>query len=160
MYIQEGNGSVRFVSVPDFSKRNRFGSVRFGNVYFPVRRGLACVFRTRRGSVRFCSVRWRIRFRPVPELIGSVRPVRFGLSFLPVIGAARLAPRIQLHVLQVNNTRESTHRVLTPTRRLPPVRSFTLKHMHLCPIYVCFIRVVIIMIGATRMAPRTQLHVL
>ena len=69
---QEGAGSVRFVSVPDFSKINRFGSVRFGSVRFgnrcfPVRRGSACVFRTRRGSVRF----------------GSVRPVRFGFLFLP-----------------------------------------------------------------------------
>ena len=71
--VQEGNGSVRFVSVPDFSKINRFGSVRFGNVFFPVRRGSACVFRTRRGSVRFGSVRFRVRFRPVPELNGSVR---------------------------------------------------------------------------------------
>ena len=71
--VQEGNGSVRFVSVPDFSKINRFASVRFGNVFFPVRRGSACVFRTRRGSVRSGSVRFHVRFRPVPELNGSVR---------------------------------------------------------------------------------------
>ena len=70
---QEGNGSVRFVSLPDFSKINRFGSFRFGNVFCPVRRGLACVFRTRHGSVRFGSVRFRVRFRPVPESNGSVR---------------------------------------------------------------------------------------
>ena len=64
--MQEGHGSVRFVSVPAFSKINRFGSVRFGNVFVPVRRSSACIFRTHRGSVRF----------------GSVRPVRFDFSFL------------------------------------------------------------------------------
>ena len=52
-------------------------------------RGSACVFWTRCGSVRLDSVRFRVRFRPVPELMGSVRfgsvrPVRFGLLFLPV----------------------------------------------------------------------------
>ena len=31
--LQEGTGSVRFVSVPDFSKRNRFGSLRFGDCF-------------------------------------------------------------------------------------------------------------------------------
>ena len=54
---QEGTGPVRFVSVPDFSKIHRFGSVRFGQTSFPVRRGSAGVFGTRRGSVRFGSVR-------------------------------------------------------------------------------------------------------
>ena len=50
IYIyHEGTGSVRFVSVPDFSKINRSGSVRF-----------------------------HVRFRPVPELNGSVRFGRFG----------------------------------------------------------------------------------
>ena len=86
--FQEGTGSVRFVSVLDFSKIDRFASVRFGQIYFPVRRGSACVFRTRRGSVRFGSVQFRVRFRPVPDLNGSVRPVRFGsvsYSFLPVL---------------------------------------------------------------------------
>ena len=66
----------------------RFGSVRFGNSIVPVRRGSACVVRTRRGSVRFASIRFRVRFRPFPELNGSVwfgsgRPVRFGFIFLP-----------------------------------------------------------------------------
>ena len=89
--IQEGTGSVRFVSVPDFSKNPRlfgsirfgsvrFGSVRFGKLYFPIRRGSACVFWTRRGSVdpvRFGSVLLLVRFWPVPELHGSVR---FGLA--------------------------------------------------------------------------------
>ena len=54
--------TVRFVSVPDFSTINRFGSVRFGNVCFPVRRGSACVFRIRRGSVRFGSASGSGRF--------------------------------------------------------------------------------------------------
>ena len=80
---QEGTGSVRFVSVPDFSKIHRFGSVCFGYLCFPVRRGSACVFRTRLGSVRFGSVP-----RPGPagsriNRFGSVRPVRFGILFLP-----------------------------------------------------------------------------
>ena len=75
--MQEGTGSVRFISVPDFSKIVRFGSVRFGKLHFPVRRGSACVFRTRRGSVQFGSVRFRVRFRPVPKLKASVR---FGLA--------------------------------------------------------------------------------
>ena len=35
---------------------------------------------------------------------------------------------------------------VTPTRRLPPVRSFMLKHMHLCAIHVCFIRVIMTII--------------
>ena len=76
--IQEGTGSVRFVSAPDFSKL--IGSVRFGQICFPVRRDSACAFRTRRGSVRFGSVRFRVRFRPVPKLNGSVR---FAFLFLP-----------------------------------------------------------------------------
>ena len=55
---QEGTGSVRFVSVPHFSKIVRFGSVRFGQSFVPVRRGSACVFGlvvARSGSVRFVS---------------------------------------------------------------------------------------------------------
>ena len=63
----------------------RLGSVRKFN--FPVRRGSTCAFRLRRGSVRFGSVRFRVRFRPVPVWrgsvrFGSVRPVRFGLLLL------------------------------------------------------------------------------
>ena len=65
---QEGNrfGSIRFSSVIKQKTLARFGSVRFGTNIFPVRRGSACVFRMRRGSVRFGSVRFRVRFRPVP----------------------------------------------------------------------------------------------
>ena len=60
--------------------RKLIGSVRFGSeMYFSgVRRGSACVFRTRRGLVRFGSVRFRVRFRAVPELNDSVRFGRFG----------------------------------------------------------------------------------
>ena len=79
---REGTGSLRFVAVPD-SFRKFIGSVRFGSVrqtYFPVRRGSACVFRTRRGSVRLGSVRF---LRPVPagsriQRFGSLRFGRYG----------------------------------------------------------------------------------
>ena len=82
---QEGTGSVRFVSVLDFSKVHRFGSVRFIECNFPSRRGSACVFRTHRGSALFGSVP-----RPVPasfkiERFGTDRFGRCGLvsdSFL------------------------------------------------------------------------------
>ena len=86
IYTLEGAGSIRFISVPEFSKMYRFVSVRFGNDIFPVRRGSACVFRT--CSVRFGSVRFRVRFRPVPDLNGSVRFGRFGSvahSFLSLV---------------------------------------------------------------------------
>ena len=73
---QEGTGSVRFVSV------------LFGKSHLLVRRDSACVLRTRRGSVRFGSVRFPTRFRRVPQLnglvrFGSVQPVWFGCLFLP-----------------------------------------------------------------------------
>ena len=55
--------------------------VRFGNWYFPVRHGSACAFRMCRSSLRVgwvrFHVRFRVRFRPVPESNGSARPVRF-----------------------------------------------------------------------------------
>ena len=92
-------GSIRFGSVIfDIS------SVRFGKICFPVRRGSACVFRTRRGSVRFGSVRFRVRFRPVPKLNGSVRFGRFGsvaYSFLYLFKTA------QWHRHGENGTTES-----------------------------------------------------
>ena len=84
---QEGTGSVRFVSVLDFS--NKY-SVRFGSVrkirFDAVRPALFGRVVARSGSVRFC-----VRFRPVPKLngsvrfgsAGSVRLVRFGFLFLP-----------------------------------------------------------------------------
>ena len=85
--VQKGTGSVRFVSVPDFSTIHRFGSVRFGQIFFPVRRGSDCVFRTRRGSVRFGSVRLRVRNQSVLELSGSVRfgSARFGSAPIPAV---------------------------------------------------------------------------
>ena len=81
-HIQEGTGSVRFVSVPD-SFRTFIGLVRFGSLRkftFPGSTRFALRFRTRHGSVRFGSVGFRVRFWPVPELnssvlFGSVRPL-------------------------------------------------------------------------------------
>ena len=81
LQLQEGTGSVRFVSVPDLSQINRFGLVR--KIRFP---GLT------RFGLRFSGPSWRgpVRFgsfpRTVPagsiinELHGSVRfgSVRFG----------------------------------------------------------------------------------
>ena len=75
---QEGTGSVRFVSVPDCSKINRFGSVR----------KLICPGSTLFG-LRFSDASWLgpVRFgsfpRPVPagsgiKRLGSVRLCRFG----------------------------------------------------------------------------------
>ena len=69
-------GSVRFVSVPDFENCSvRFGLAIYlsGSMWFGLRFVNASWF----GPVRF-----RLRFRPVPELSGSVRfgsagPVRF-----------------------------------------------------------------------------------
>ena len=79
VYVRKEPVRFDFVSVPDFSSKiHRFVSVRFGKLIFPVRRGSACAFRTRRGSDR---TRFRVRFRPVPEFIkrfGSARFGRFG----------------------------------------------------------------------------------
>ena len=55
---QEGTGSVRFVSVPDFLTNNRFGSVWFGNSFFrfyAVRPAFFGRVVARSGSVRFGS---------------------------------------------------------------------------------------------------------
>ena len=56
----------------------RFGSVRFENKVSLVRCGSASVFRTCSGSVRSGSVRFRVRFWPVPESNGQVRFGQFG----------------------------------------------------------------------------------
>ena len=78
--------SFRFRTFRKFIDSVRFGSVRVGKLLFLVRCGSACVFRIRRGSVRFGSVP-----RPAPagsgikQRFGSVRfgSVRFGsYSFL------------------------------------------------------------------------------
>ena len=94
---QDGAGSVRLVSVPDsFSKNDRFGSVRFRKLRFPVRRSSACVFFgrvvARSASIRFGSASGRFqnqmaRFGSVR--FGSVRPVRCGFLFLPEMGRQR-----------------------------------------------------------------------
>ena len=89
-------GSIRFGS--GLSTIHRFGSVRFGKMFFSIRRGSACFFRTHCGSVRFGTVRFRVRFWPVPKLygsvgFGSVRPVRFGFLFLPVYEVSEVQVR-------------------------------------------------------------------
>ena len=68
-------GSIRFGSGLFENSSVRFGSIRFGSekIIFPIWRGSACVFRTRRGSVRFGSVP-----RPVPAGSRSNQTVRFG----------------------------------------------------------------------------------
>ena len=87
--FQEGTGSVRFGSVPDFSIINRLGSVRFGQLFLPVRCGSACVLRTCRGSVRFGSVPCPVPAGSGIHRFGSVRPVRFGFRFLPDVQGMR-----------------------------------------------------------------------
>ena len=97
--VQEGTGSLRFVSVLDFfSKINRFwaGSVR-KNV-FPGSTRFGLLFRTHRGSVRFGSVRFRVRFRPVPEFNGSVRIGRFGsVRFLMITVELETNAKVMIH---------------------------------------------------------------
>ena len=80
------------IEVLPITGRNRFGSIRF--VHFLVRRGSACVFRTRRGLVRLGSLSFRVRFQPVPESyasvrFSSVRPVRFGFLLVPATSSSR-----------------------------------------------------------------------
>ena len=81
--FQEGTGSVRFVSVPDFSTIHRLGSVRT----------IICSGSTRFGP-RFSDASWvgPVRFGSFRRLVlagsritrfGSVRPIRYGfLLFL------------------------------------------------------------------------------
>ena len=75
---REGTGSVRFVSLPYFSKIYCFGSDRFGNCFCPVRCSSACAFWTRHGSVWFGSAFRSGRIRNSTARFGSVRQVRFG----------------------------------------------------------------------------------
>ena len=79
---QEGIGSVRFVSVPDFSK-NRFGSVR--EIKFPgsMRFGLCFSDAWWLGSVRFGSFPRPLQAGSRIKGFGSVRPVWFAFLFLP-----------------------------------------------------------------------------
>ena len=81
--IQEGTGSVRFVSVPDSSTIHRLGSVRERMFPGSMRFGRRFSDATWLGPVRFGSF-----LCPVPagsriKRFGSVRPVRFGFLFLP-----------------------------------------------------------------------------
>ena len=99
---------VRFDSVRLRTSRQFIGSVRFGQICFPVRRGSACAFRTCRDSVRFGSVRFRVRFWPVPKLtdsapLGSAGSVRFltpSCSWVSQAGsqAARQAASIHIYI--------------------------------------------------------------
>ena len=64
--MQHGNlrkEPVRFDSLWFRTFLKLIGSVRCGKIVVPVRRGSACVFRTRRGSVRFGSASGSGRFR-------------------------------------------------------------------------------------------------
>ena len=102
-YYQEGAGSVRFVSVPDFSKfigLVRFGSVRLGSVrtiWFPgsTRAGLRFSDTSWLGLVRFGSVP-----RPVPA--GS-RMKRFGSVRFCSAGSVRflLPPCIMISTTSI-----------------------------------------------------------
>ena len=117
-YTQEGHGSVRFISVPDFLLR--FGSEMYFSRFDAVRLAFFRHAVARSGSVRFGAASGSGRFRPVPELNGSVRFGRFGSvshSFLSLVPPGSRRGLNCMHVLYVNSTRESAHRVLTPTRR-------------------------------------------
>ena len=140
--------SVRLVSVPVFSTINRFGSVRVGNLVFPVRRGSAFVVR---GSVRFGSVCFRVRFRQVAELNGWVRFGRFGsvsCFFLPDIHTCRQAGRqagihiyrqtdgqtyIHTYVRRSTRTTRCFPQVGSPARRSREPRSAA--HLYSTPLY-------------------------
>ena len=84
--MQEGTGSVRFVSVPDF--RQLFGSIRFGletylsrfDALRPVLSGcvVARSASVRFGSVRFVSASGSGRFQNETVRFDSVRFGRFG----------------------------------------------------------------------------------
>ena len=102
--------SAEHIEVLPITGRNRFGSIRFGSglfdnssvrfglvrkITFPGSTRFGLLFWMRSGSVRFGSVRFRVRFRPIPEFngsvrfgsAGSVRLVRFGFLFLPAISS-------------------------------------------------------------------------
>ena len=72
---QEGAGSARFVSVPDFSRINRFGSVRFRNKYVSrfdtVRPAFFGCVVARSGSVRFVSAHGYVQFQNQTVRFGS-----------------------------------------------------------------------------------------
>ena len=72
---QEGTGSVRFVSVLDFSKIHRFGSVRFGSVRF--------------GSVRFGSGKQIPGSTLRPAFFGRVVARSGSVRFVSASGSGR-----------------------------------------------------------------------
>ena len=75
-------GSILFGS--GIFEDHRFGSVRFGQLILPVRRGSACIFRL--GPVRLGSVPLPVHAGSEIKQFGSVRFGRFGsvsYSFLP-----------------------------------------------------------------------------
>ena len=78
LLYQKGTGSVRFVSIPDFSKVHRLGSVWFRKACFPVRRGSPCAFADPSwlGSVRFVSVSGSGRFQNSTVRFGSAGSVQ------------------------------------------------------------------------------------
>ena len=77
--VREGTGSVRFVSVPDFSKIDRFGSVRnYVSWFDAVRPAFSGRVVARSGLVRFTSFPCPVPAGSRIKQFGSVRPVRFG----------------------------------------------------------------------------------
>ena len=110
----EGTGSVRFVSVPNFFDNS---SVRFGSVWkikIPFRRSSACVFSEASwlGPVRFS---FRVRFRPVPELNGSVR---FGSAGPVWIHSLLKSSRTSLLPTRLRQSPLGVLRAFTPPSRV------------------------------------------
>ena len=75
--FREGTGSVRFVSVPDFSKSHRFGSVRKNSFLGSTRVGLRFSDASWLGPVRFLSVSGSGRSQNSTVGFGSAGSVRF-----------------------------------------------------------------------------------
>ena len=77
MYIYRKE-TVRFDSFRFQTFRKFMGLVRFGSAFCLPRFDAVRLAFSRHAVARFGSVRFRVRFRPVPELNGSVRFGRFG----------------------------------------------------------------------------------
>ena len=98
---------VRFDSVRLQTFRTIIGSVGFGSaIHFSSSMRVGLLFRTvrivaRSGSVRFGSVRFRVRFRLVPKLINRFGSVRFGqfgsVSYSFLKQASICSRRIKAH---------------------------------------------------------------
>ena len=82
---QEGAGSARSVSVPDFSNKSsvRFGSENQCSRFDAVRPSLFGRIAAGSGSVRFVFAAGSGRFQNSTVRFGSVRPVWFGFLFIP-----------------------------------------------------------------------------